>query len=471
MINTNQKTVGIDDIALYVPKLFISALGEFAAARNIEPAKLSRGIGVEKMAVPDAHEDAATMAAMSVLELMKRNHLKPEQIGRIYLGTESGVDESKAMGTYVIGMLEKVYGKGAFQECSTVEFKSACIGATHALENVSYWLQSLDDEEYVGDENGVKGDDSGKENGVGMVGIVVASDIARYELNSPGEYTQGAGSISMLIKRNPRFLAFDSNFGVCTRDENDFFRPIGMTFAIVNGKYSNYCYLSAMQDAFESYRRRTLNRGTISLNEGECLTDHLSHMVFHIPYPRMAEYAASAIFRLEWRDAPRWQAISEAVGDEPLPEMFQSLDEYLSADNQFRRKFTNTDEFQLAFLQKVKPSTLISSQVGNIYTGSIYLGLTSLLEQSLLHPGQWVGFGSYGSGCTAMFFSGVVQPGIKSLASINVFNRLKKRTEISLDDYQLLHEGQKMTSIISPSDEFVLLKVGQDGYRHYDFVS
>jgi hydroxymethylglutaryl-CoA synthase len=122
-------------------------------------------------------------------------------------------------------------------------------------------------------------------------------------------------------------------------------------------------------------------------------------------------------------------------------------------------------------LLKVKPSTLISSKVGNIYTGSIYLGLTSLLEQGLLHPGQWVGFGSYGSGCTAMFFSGVVQPGIESLAPINALNRLEERTEISLDDYQLLHEGQKMNSIISPSCEFALLEVDRDGYRHYDFIS
>ena len=29
--------------------------------------------------------------------------------------------------------------------------------------------------------------------------VVIASDIAKYELNSTGEYTQGAGSVSMLI--------------------------------------------------------------------------------------------------------------------------------------------------------------------------------------------------------------------------------------------------------------------------------
>ena len=134
MIDSPNSAVGIDDIAAAFPKLFISTTGEFARARGIEPAKLARGIGVEKMAVPDAHEDAATLAAASTLELMEKNDLRPAEVGKIYIGTESGVDEAKAIGTYVIGMLERVYGPGTFSECSTVEFKAACIGPTHALE-------------------------------------------------------------------------------------------------------------------------------------------------------------------------------------------------------------------------------------------------------------------------------------------------------------------------------------------------
>jgi len=322
--------IGIDDITVYIPKLFISTLGEFATSRDIEPAKLARGIGVEKMAVPDVHEDAATMAAMSLLEMMQRNHLRPEQVGRIYVGTESGVDEAKAIGTYVIGMLEKVYGPGSFQECSTVEFKSACISTTHALENVSYWLSASDDAH-------------------DKVGIVVASDIAKYELNSPGEYTQGAGSVSLLVKKNPRLMTFESPVGIYTKDENDFFRPIGTWIAVVNGKYSNYCYLTAMEGAFDSFRKKILDRKTIRLDGNECITDHLTHLIFHIPYPRMAEYAAAAIFRQEWRDLPRWKKIGDQIGREPRPDMFENQDDYLVADNDFRRKFTKTEQFLMAY--------------------------------------------------------------------------------------------------------------------------
>ena len=459
-----KSSVGIDDIAVHVPKLFISTLGEFAQARGIEPAKLARGIGVERMAVPDAHEDAATMAASSVLDLMRKNDLLPEDVGRIYIGTESGVDEAKAIGTYVIGMLERVFGPGTFQECSTVEFKSACIAATHALENVAYWLKAEEDENDFDDADGESGESRGR------VGIVVATDIARYELNSPGEYTQGAGSVALLVKRNPRLLALDPAMGVFTRDENDFFRPIGMRCAVVNGKYSNLCYLAAMDGAFYSYKKKALARGMIRLAGGECTSDHLDHMIFHIPYPRMAEYAAASILRREWRDLPRWREVEEEIGPEPRSEDFSGQKERLSAEGDYKRRFSKSAKFLEAYEKMVKPSTLISSVVGNIYTGSIYLGLASLLEKNLLVPGQRIGLGSYGSGCSAAFFSGTVQPGAGSMARGEILEKLDERVEIDLADYQLLHEGERGKSVISPSGEFALVEIDGDGYRRYDLV-
>jgi hydroxymethylglutaryl-CoA synthase len=464
MTQTPKSAVGIDDIAVSVPKLFISTLDEFARARGIEPAKLARGVGVEKMAVPDVHEDAATMAASSVLELMRKNDLSPEEVGRIYIGTESGVDEAKAIGTYVIGMLERVYGPGSFQECSTVEFKSACIAATHALENAAYWLRAEED------ENDFSGADGGSGQSRGRVGIVVATDIARYELNSPGEYTQGAGSVALLVKRDPRLLALDPVMGVFTRDENDFFRPIGMKCAVVNGKYSNLCYLAAMDGAFYSYKKRALGRGMIRLEDGQCTTDHLTNIIFHIPYPRMAEYAAASILRREWRDLPRWRDVEEEIGPEPRSEEFEGQKEYLSAEGDYKRRFSKSAKFLEAYEKKVKPSTLISSVVGNIYTGSIYLGLASLLEQNLLVPGERVGLGSYGSGCSAAFFSGTVQPGVESMPKGGLLKKLNERVEIGLDDYQLLHDGKRRESVIPPSGEFALLEIDRDGYRRYDFV-
>jgi len=442
--------IGIDDFSVYVPKLFLSTTGEFATSRSIDPVKLVKGIGIEKMAVPDAHEDAATMAAMSLLSLIQRNRLRPQEIGKIYIGTESGVDEAKAIGTYVIGMLEKIYGKGSFQECSTVELKSACIAGSYALENLCCWIAA-----------------GGQED---RIGLAVASDIARYPLGSGGEYTQGAGSVSLLVRKNPRLMAVEGGMGVFTRDENDFFRPLGCSMAVVNGKHSNACYLDAMKGAFAAFAKKAQESGKIELKEGLCISDYLSHLLFHIPYPRMVEYASAAVFRQEWRGLSRWDQIESEIGKEPQPEDFADSGKYLAAESDFARKFSKSKSFLEAFNSKVMASTRISRQVGNIYTGSMYLGLASLAEQGLLKSGQRVCFGSYGSGCSALVFSAKVQGMAESLPKRGIFRALDDRQEISLSEYEALHEGRRKESILSPEKEFALLSIDEQGYRRYGYL-
>ena len=54
--------VGIDDMAIYVPKLYID-YKDFAQARGIDPQKLEYGIGIKMMALADANQDPASMAA------------------------------------------------------------------------------------------------------------------------------------------------------------------------------------------------------------------------------------------------------------------------------------------------------------------------------------------------------------------------------------------------------------------------
>ena len=100
--------VGIDDIALHFPRLYF-AMQDFAEFRGADYGKLSKGLGLEAMAIPDVHEDTATMGANAVSRLIDRNSLDPSSIGRIYLGTESALDGAKPTATYIMDMLEQRY--------------------------------------------------------------------------------------------------------------------------------------------------------------------------------------------------------------------------------------------------------------------------------------------------------------------------------------------------------------------------
>ena len=101
---------GIDDISIYIPRLYLDA-GDFAKARGLDPEKLERGLGIGQMAIVDTNQDPACLAANACLKVMQKNKLTPDKIGRLYVATESSFDESKAMNSYVIGMLEQVYGE------------------------------------------------------------------------------------------------------------------------------------------------------------------------------------------------------------------------------------------------------------------------------------------------------------------------------------------------------------------------
>ena len=73
--------------------------------------------------------------------------------------------------------------------------------------------------------------------------IVIGSDIARYGVGTPGEVTQGAGSISMLIKADPSIVALNDGHSAYSEDINDFWRPNFSRVAMVEGKYSTQVYL------------------------------------------------------------------------------------------------------------------------------------------------------------------------------------------------------------------------------------
>jgi hydroxymethylglutaryl-CoA synthase len=59
--------VGIDDLAIYIPKLYID-YKDFAEARGMDPQKLEYGIGIKKMAIADTNQDSACMAANACIQ-------------------------------------------------------------------------------------------------------------------------------------------------------------------------------------------------------------------------------------------------------------------------------------------------------------------------------------------------------------------------------------------------------------------
>jgi hydroxymethylglutaryl-CoA synthase len=462
-------SVGIDDLAIYVPKLYLD-YKDFAEARGIDPQKLEYGIGVRKMAMVDTNQDSACMAANACLKLMQRNRLQPEDIGRVYVATESSIDESKAMNSFVVGMLEQIYGDSSFEHAGGIECKFACVSGSYALYDNANWIRAQENNN--------------------QAAIVVVSDIAKYDVGSTGEYTQGAGAVAMLVKENPRVLAFDTKVTSTTiKNEYDFYRPCGRETPLVNGTYSNLLYLIQVRKAFDSYKEKAIRTGLIRINDGESVTDHIDLFAVHLPYRRMGEKALAYLLRHEWRTLPRWHLVIKEIGfPEPVPrdprgtiESILSDTVFMKADELFRKSFMQTSFYNEVYEKKLSSSLEASGIIGNLYTASMYMGLRSLLEFEYKKKhdieGKRVGFGSYGSGSSAMVFSGVIQAGYKEIVKdMNLEEEIGDRKKLSMDQYHSLRENERTLheSYVRAKDEFVLVKIGgttadKAGFREYCF--
>ena len=445
--------IGIDDMAFYAPKLYMD-ISALAKKRNIPAEKLSQGLGLHKMAICDVHEDAATMAAEAVAELIERNHLDPRRIGRIYLGTESALDMAKPTGTYAVEMLQQrfagPFGPDCFRHCDVVDMTFACIGATDALHNTLDWVAS-------DPEN---------------IGIVVASDIAKYELDSSGEYTQGAGAVAMLVRWHPRLLVVRRLFGVAMESVHDFYKPRRERFCetpIFDGQYSNQCYQNRMTEALGDFRRRSVAAGLFREDQYQALSERWARMIFHLPYAFHAKRMYTEQFVQERKNKGAWPADVDKYGfSEPLFTAFPDRKSFDKAQNAFFKSVSESKLYRRFVADKLEKAQRASQETGNLYTASIFLALMSTLECDLNDgaalSGKRLGFVAYGSGSKSKVFEAIVQPEWqKVVQQFKVFDKLRRRQVIDYDQYEALHTGAQTTPVYMEQGRWRLDRVGQEG--------
>ena len=80
--------VGIITYGAYIPRYRIK-VEEITRVWGANAADVTGGLGVFEKSVPDLDEDAATIAVEAARNALKRRNIDPEQIGAVYVGSES----------------------------------------------------------------------------------------------------------------------------------------------------------------------------------------------------------------------------------------------------------------------------------------------------------------------------------------------------------------------------------------------
>ena len=349
--------IGIDKMAFATTNDYLD-LVELAKERGVDPNKFTIGIGQDLQAVVPPTQDIVTLGATAAKKLLTPELEK--NISTVIVSTESGIDNSKASAIYIKHLL------GLSDFTRTVEMKEACYSATAAIQ-FAKGVVALNPQETV---------------------LVIAADIARYGLNTPGEVTQGAGAVAILISQNPHILTLEDTTVAYSKDIMDFWRPLYATEALVDGKYSTNVYIEFFLQTFTRYQQLT----------GRELADFAA-LTFHMPFTKMGKKGLEGLLK------------------------------------------DRNDEVAQRLRTQLTASQLFSRQVGNLYTGSLYLSLMSLLQNSDLRAGSRIGLFSYGSGAEGEFYTGILEDGYEHYMN-NIQEELKHRHQVSVAEYEKLFNGQ-----------------------------
>lgn len=432
--------VGIEEIGVYYPQLKMS-LQELAVARDIEFGKLNKGLGLTEMSVPDSNEDAVTFGANAVYALLEQSSFNLQELGRLYLGTESAVDGAKPTATYIAELIEQKYGERSLKNCDVVDMTFACIGAVDALQN------ALD---YVRLNPSKKA-------------IVVASDYAKYDLASPGEYTQGAGAVALLIAAQPKLFIIDNTWGVAFESVGDFFKPKlkieenGKTYQVLkdepvfDGPYSNLCYTQRVDEALANYQDQS---------SGENVMDWKS-FIFHLPYA----FQGRRMFANSWYgllSATQRDAVTAEIG--AMPEENEAL-------KVWQKSLVKSNSYRQFVQEKITQGETLSGRIGNVYTASIFTSLVSwLCGAHSWTKGDKIGFLAYGSGSKSKVFSASVESAAVDWRFKDVtLNTLSQRVSVDFEQYVALHKAEvdQPLSFGGARLESILDQKNKEGYRIY----
>ncbi|WP_247728611.1 hydroxymethylglutaryl-CoA synthase [Halovivax limisalsi] len=444
-------SVGIDAFEIWTGNLVLDLPNTFAPAQGEDPEKYTKGLGLNASSFPDSYEDIVTMGANAAHRLMERKGLTPEDIGRIDVATESSFDKSKPISTYVAGCLEQVY-EGDFHHANKGERKFACIAGTQCLDDAYNWIRA------------------GRSRG--RAALVIATDTALYERDDPGEATQGAGAVAMLIDEDPNLVELSAEQGYGSADETDFLKP-QQQFPSVDGKRSMQVYLARMREALEDYESVA----------GASHPDDFAYVPFHTPFPGMVRKAAVLAYRHTIRDTPIEADLAEEIGRQPRREDFDDKAGYDEAIRGYVDDLKATERYQTWYETTIEPTLTISREVGNWYTGSVHLARASALihaaETDRDLAGSALGVGSYGSGAQAEVHAELVADGWHEeieAVSDHLDDQLAERYDLTFTEYEAVHDAHnhdkdvETAELTTPSREFVFDGWGRMGERKYRYV-
>ncbi|KAI8936860.1 3-hydroxy-3-methylglutaryl coenzyme A synthase, variant 2 [Plenodomus lindquistii] len=367
------------------------------------------------MSFCDDREDMYSLALTAVSSLFRKYSVDPKSIGRLEVGTETLLDKSKS----VKSVLMQLFEQSGNYNVEGVDTVNACYGGTNALFNSVNWIES----------SAWDGRDA----------VVVAGDIALYKKGN-ARPTGGAGCVAMLVGPNAPIVMDAGLRGSYIRHVYDFYKPdFTSEYPVVDGHFSVRCYTEAVDACYKAYnaREETLKSqqngtGANGHADGkETPLDRFDYMAFHAPTCKLVAKSYARMLYNDYLMNPSNPIFAE------VPAELRDLDYATSVtDKNVEKIFMGLAKKR--FASRVQPSIQVPTQCGNMYCGSVYGSLCSLIanisSQDL--QGKTIALFSYGSGLASSLFSFKVNGSTENIAKqLDIQSRLDNRRVVGPEVY------------------------------------
>lgn len=255
----------------------------------------------------------------------------------------------------------------------------------------------------------------------GAKALVVATDVARAAAKKTyAEPSQAVGAIAMLIGEDPK--VFELDFGAnghYSYEVMDTCRPLP-EIETGDPDLSLLSYLDCLENSFIDYCERV---------EGVTYQDTFDYFAFHTPFAGMVK----------------------------------------GGHRKMMREFANVGgkKAEEDFYRRMQPSLKYCTQVGNVYSATVYLALCGIIDSAPFEDEKRVGLFSYGSGCSSEFYSGIITPRSKQLlAEMEIERKLNERYHLNMEEYDDILD-QNMKWMFGIKDKVVDFSGFSRIYKHF----
>jgi hydroxymethylglutaryl-CoA synthase len=235
--------VGIVSYGGYVPHYRIEA-GSIGAVWGVDGTARGKGLGIIRKSVPSPDEDVITISVEAARSAMRFCKVDPEDIGAIYVGSESHPYAVKPSATIVAEAI------AATPNLTAADMEFACKAGTAGMQACMGLV------------------------GSGMVkyGMAIGADTSQGAPGDALEYSAAAGGAAFLIGKKDLVAEINTTLSYTT-DTPDFWRREGQTYPRHGGRFTGT----------PAYFKHINSCAKMLFDKMGTKPDDYTHAVFHQP--------------------------------------------------------------------------------------------------------------------------------------------------------------------------------------------